>query len=139
MANRTDPTADTQGISGWAIGGTVFAAATLIMVGFFHAIAGFAAILEDDFYVLGREYVFDLDVTAWGWIHLLAGVLVIFAGTSLLVGATWARIFAIFIAMLSAVANFFFLPYYEIGAVVIIALDVWIIWSLTRPVIPEEV
>jgi hypothetical protein len=35
--------------------------------------------------------------------------------------------------MLSAINNFFFLPYYPIWSVVIIALAVWVIWALTRP------
>jgi hypothetical protein len=34
---------------------------------------------------------------------------------------------------LSALANFFFIPYYPLWAIVVIALDVWVIWALTRP------
>ena len=34
---------------------------------------------------------------------------------------------------MSAIANFFFIPYYAFWAIVIIALDIWVIWSLTRP------
>jgi hypothetical protein len=35
------------------------------------------------------------------------------------------------LAILSAVANFFFIPYYPVWAIVIIGLDILIIWALT--------
>jgi hypothetical protein len=133
--NQPPPPAEP--LSGWAIGGMAFAAVTLMMVGFFHAIAGFAAILEDEFYVVGREYVFDLDVTAWGWIHLLLGIVVFFSGAYIFTGALWARIVGITAAVFSAIANFFFLPYYEFWSIVMIAICVWVIWSLTRPIEQE--
>jgi hypothetical protein len=44
----------------------------------------------------------------------------------------WAAMAAIFFAVLSAVANFFFIPYYPVWSILVIALDVWVIWSLTR-------
>ena len=49
----------------------------------------------------------------------------------------WAGVTAIILAGLSAVANFFFIPYYPFWAIVVIALDVWVIWSLTRPGVME--
>ena len=59
--------------SGWAVGWATFAALMMIMIGFWHAIAGLVALFEDQFYVVGQEYVFQLDVTTWGWIHLILG------------------------------------------------------------------
>jgi hypothetical protein len=40
---------------------------------------------------------------------------------------------AIVLASLSAVANFFFIPYYPAWSILLIALNIWVIWSLTRP------
>lgn len=120
-------------VSGWALGGVAFAGVLMIMSGAFQAIAGLVAIFDDEFYVIGRNYTFDLDVTAWGWVHLLIGALLLLVGFSLLARRAWAGIVAVTIAVLSAVANFFFIPYYPFWAIVIIALDVWIIWALTRP------
>lgn len=120
-------------VSGWALGGVAFAGMLMIMSGAFQAIAGLVAIFDDDFYVIGRNYTFDLDVTAWGWIHLLIGALLLLVGFSLLARRAWAGIVALTLALLSAVANFFFIPYYPFWAIVVIALDVWIIWALTRP------
>jgi hypothetical protein len=119
--------------SGWALGGVVFAACVLTLIGAFQVIAGLAAIIDDEFFVVARNYTFDVDTTAWGWIHLLLGVLLIVTGFGLFGRAAWAAVAAIFFASLSAVANFFFIPYYPGWAILIIALDVWVIWSLTRP------
>ena len=89
-----------------------------------------AAIFEDQFFVVGPNYVYDVDATAWGWIHLILGVVVFFAGAGALTGQTWARVVGITLACLSAVANFFFIPYYPIWSLVIIALDILVIWAL---------
>ena len=128
-SSPTDP----DQVSGWAVGGTVFAATVLMLVGVFQVIAGLVAIFDDDFYVVTRNYTFDLDTSAWGWIHLLIGLLMLGIGFGLFRGALWAVIGGLAIAMLSALSNFFFIPYYPIWALLLIALDVWIIWSLTRP------
>jgi hypothetical protein len=120
-------------ISGWAAGGIIFAATILIMVGVFQAIAGMVAIIDDEFYVVTRNYTFDLDTSGWGWIHLLIGIALFATGWALLARQTWAGVAAIVLAMLSAIANFFFIPYYPFWSILVIALDVWVIWALTRP------
>ena len=125
-------------VSGWAIGGTAFAGVIMLLIGVFHAIAGLVALFDDEFYVVGANYTFELDVTGWGWIHLLGGVGVALAGLYVFSGATWARIVGIALAMLSAVANFFFIPYYPFWSILMIALAVWAIWALTRPVVIER-
>jgi hypothetical protein len=127
---------DRQGpdeVSGWAVGGIVFAASMLTLIGVFQAIAGLVAIFNDDFFVQVRHYTFHLDVTAWGFIHLILGILMLVVGFGLFSRRTWAGVTAIMLAMLSALANFFFIPYYPIWSLVIIGLDIWVIWALTRP------
>ena len=116
---------------GWAVGFVVFAAVMMMLAGGFQVIAGLAAIFDDQFYVVGANYVFDVDVTAWGWIHLILGVVIFAAGAGVLQGATWARVVGITLASLSAFANFFFIPYYPVWSIVIIALDVAVIWALS--------
>jgi hypothetical protein len=119
--------------SGWAIGGIAFAASILLLIGVFQIIAGLVAIFDDDFYVVARNYTFELDTSAWGWLHLLLGIVLVATGWGLFSRATWAGVTAIVLAMLSAVLNFFFIPYYPFWSILIIALNVWVIWSLTRP------
>lgn len=114
-----------------AIGITIFAATMMIMIGIFQAIQGLVALFNDTFYVVGEKWVFEFDVTAWGWIHLLLGVVVAFAGFFLLQGAVWARTIGVIVAMVSAVFNFAWLPYYPIWSTIVIALNVFVIWALT--------
>ena len=122
-----------QPVSGWATGGITFAATMMFLIGIFQAIAGLSAIFDDEFYVVAGNYAFDLDVTAWGWVHLLLGILLLVAGWGLYARNVWAGSLAIVLAALSAVANFFFIPYYPFWSILVIALDVWVIWALTRP------
>jgi hypothetical protein len=103
----------------------------MLMVGTFHAIMGFAGILENEFFVVTRNYVFEFDATAWGWIHLVAGLVVVFAAVGLFSGSVWARTVGVTMAVISAIANFGFIPYYPVWSIVIIALDVAVIWALT--------
>ena len=124
--DRTDP-----GVSGWAFGFAAFAGAVMLMIGIFEAFAGLAAIFNDEFFVVAPNYTYDVDVTAWGWIHLILGVVVAFAGISVYTGQAWARTVGVVLAILSAVANFFFIPYYPVWSVLIIALCIAVIWALT--------
>ncbi|HEY2868695.1 MAG TPA: hypothetical protein VGJ11_04265 [Gaiellales bacterium] len=118
--------------SGWAVGGAVFAGASMLLVGVFHFIEGLVAIINDNFFVVGAHYTFNLDTTAWGWIHLIIGAVILLVGLALLAGQSWAFYTGILLALLSAVANFFFIPYYPVWSIVVIAIDVFVVWSLAR-------
>jgi hypothetical protein len=116
----------TTGWAGWA----AFAAFMMILIGGFHAIQGFAAILKDDFYAVTPNYVFEFDVTTWGWIHLIVGVIVVLAGFAIFSGAAWARTIGVIMAFVSAVANFAWLPYYPVWSIIVIAICVFVIYAL---------
>ncbi|MGI5185635.1 DUF7144 family membrane protein [Dactylosporangium sp. CA-152071] len=115
---------------GWAGGFTVFAGIMMIIGGLFHLATGLAAIIENKFFVVTADYLYTFDVTGWGWIHLVVGVVVLLAGCAVFTGRLWARVVGIVLAGLSAIANFMFLPYYPLWSLLIIALDVFIIWAL---------
>ena len=117
-------------MSGWAVGGVVFAATMMLVVGTFQILAGLVALLDDEFYVVGRDYTFKFDVTAWGWIHLLLGILLVVCGWALFARSAWAGVTAIVLAGFSAIASFLFIPYYPFWSLAIIAVDVFIIWAL---------
>jgi hypothetical protein len=119
--------------SGWALSGVVFAASMLTLIGLFQIVAGLVAIIDDDFFLVARNYTFDLDTSAWGWLHLLIGLLLVFTGYGLFSRQTWAGVTAMVLAMLTAVENFFFIPYYPFWSILVIALSVWVMWALTRP------
>ena len=118
--------------SGWVGGGYVFAGVIMIMIGAFQALVGLAALFEDEFFVVTSNYIFKVDTTTWGWILLILGLVVAFAGYALFAAKTWARVIGVTLAVLSAIANFIFIPYYPFWSILIISLDVWVIWALTR-------
>ena len=121
----------TREVSGTTIGFVVFAGVMLMIIGTYHAFTGLAAIIENEFFVVGPNYAYELDVTAWGWLHLIFGAIVAAAGYGVFSGATWARVVGITLAAISAVGNFFFIPYQPVWAILIIALDVLVIAALT--------
>jgi hypothetical protein len=118
------------GISPFASGLALFAGTLMIIAGFFQAVSGLVALFQNQLYVVGVSYVFSFDVTTWGWIHLLVGILVAVAGVAVLTGQLWGRIIGIGLAVLSMIANFLFIPYYPIWSLLVIALDVFVIWAL---------
>ena len=117
--------------SSWAVGFAAFAAVMLMMVGVFHFLAGMAGALEDEFYVSTPNWIFQFDATAWGWIHMIGGVLLVLAGLSIFKGHMYGRIIGVAAAAGSAVANFAWLGYQPWWSVIMIAIDIAIIWALT--------
>lgn len=117
----------------WAAGWATFAGIMLIMLGIFHAIAGLAEVVDPDYYVtnVSGDYVFKLSSDAWGWIHLIGGIIVFFAGFAIFRGAVWGRTVGVIIALVSAASAFAWLPYAPVSAIAIIAIDIAVIWALT--------
>jgi len=115
----------------WAAGWSAFAGIMLIMLGLFHAIAGLAEVIDPDAYIVSEDYVFKLSSDAWGWIHLLGGIIVFFAGFAIFRGAVWGRTGGVIIALVSGFAAFAWLPYAPGSAIVIIAIEIAVIWALT--------
>ena len=120
-----------QEASEWAIGWTWFAAVVMWIMGAFHAIAGLVALVNDEFYVVTREYIFQFDVTTWGWIHLIGGIVVFIAGIYLLSGQVWARTIGVIVAILSILFNFAWLPWYPFWSILMIVAASFVIWALT--------
>ena len=106
------------------------AAVVLILAGVMHAMQGVVGLATNEFYVVTRRWLFQFDVTTWGWVHVLVGLIGAATGAALLSGASWARIVGVVIAAVSVIANFLWLPYYPLWAVIIIAFDLFVIWAL---------
>jgi hypothetical protein len=126
----TPPTHEPERPSSVAIGFTIFAGSMMILAGAFQMIQGISALFNDQIFVAVQDYVFKFDITAWGWIHLGLGLLVLLAGFGVVAGILVARIVGITLACLSAVVNFLAIPYYPFWALAIIAIDVFVIWAL---------
>lgn len=117
-------------LSGW-YGWIAFAAMMMLLLGTFHVIAGLVALFAEDYFLVTHSgLLVSMDFTAWGWIHLALGAVLAGAGCALFAGATWARIVAVVVAMVSAVANLAFLSAYPLWSAIMIAVDVLIIYAV---------
>jgi hypothetical protein len=138
-ASTPRPSTAHEAVSPVAAGFAIFAGVLMVMLGTFQAFQGLAAILEDELFIVTRNYAYDLDLTAWGWIHMGVGIVVALAGFYVFSGAMWARVIGITMALIAAIANFMYIPYYPVWSVLIIALCVVVIWALASFRAPDEV
>jgi len=107
-----------------------FAGIMIIIGGAFEVIEAIAALVNDEYLLVLPNYVFSLDLTGWGVIHLLIGLILVAVGIALLLGKGWARIAGIVVAGISALINFSWLPYAPLWAILLIGIDVLVIWAL---------
>jgi hypothetical protein len=110
---------------------TATAGVLMLLVGTMHIVQGIVALANDEFFVTTRNYAFKFDLTSWGWIHLIAGIIVAVAGVFLFQGAVWARTVAVLVACVSIIANFMWLPHYPLWSMTMIAFDFFVIWAVT--------
>jgi len=122
--------AERSPVSGWA-GWVVFAGVAMIMVGVFQVIEGLVALLQRAFYlVVTGHMVVHVSYTAWGWVHIIVGGLLILIGFGVIAGLMVARVLGIALAVVSAIVNLAFIPAYPVWGVLVIALDVVVIYAL---------
>jgi hypothetical protein len=70
------------------------------------------------------------DYTAWGWVHLLVGVIMVVVGLGILRGSPWGLVAGVVIAGVNAITQLGFLAAYPVWSILIIALDVVVIYAL---------
>jgi hypothetical protein len=131
MGPGRSPASMSTDASGW-VGWILFAAVIMLLVGAFHVIQGLVALFKDDYYVVGTSgLVLDVSYTAWGWIHIVGGAIVVAAGVALFAGKMWARVLGIAMACVSAIVNIGFLAAYPVWSAMVIFMDIAIIMALT--------
>ncbi|MET7692991.1 hypothetical protein ABZT06_34385 [Streptomyces sp. NPDC005483] len=114
----------------WAAGGVVFAGVLMLMNGILAIFQGISLLADDDVWARVGDYVYKINHTGWGVILLCLGALAVLTGAFILRGAAWARMTGIFLASLSMLAQFLFLPYAPVWSVIMIGLDFFVIWAL---------
>ena len=124
---------DLPPVSGWAISGIWFAAAVMLLIGTFQILGGNRPDRPRRLLRVGRHYAFAINVTAWGWFDLFFGIIIVPPVWRCSPAAPGPPMTALILAILSAVNNFLFIAYYPWWSLLAIALDVWVIWALTRP------
>ena len=78
---------NSRSMAGW-IG---FAGILMVLLGGLSVLQGLIALLEDNYYVVTQSGYLLFDVTGWGWIMLIWGIILALVGLALLNGASWAR------------------------------------------------
>jgi len=129
-SGRWETPASRQDSESWR-GWIVFAGAMMILLGAFQVIEGLVALFARGFYAVGPQgLVVNVDYNAWGWVHLIIGIVLVAAGAGILAGQTWARVLGIIFAGLSAVVNLAFMAANPFWAMIVIAVDVVVIYAL---------
>jgi hypothetical protein len=129
-SSSTAYVSDRHEVTGW-VGWVAFAGIMLIMLGIFQAIEGFVAIFDNGYYLVRPNgLVVNVDYTAWGWTHLIIGLIAIAVGIGLMTGNMVARIVGIIIAVISAIVNLMFIAAYPVWSTIVIAVDVIVIYAI---------
>ncbi|TDE42414.1 hypothetical protein E1295_27955 [Nonomuraea mesophila] len=116
--------------SGW-LGWVIFAGIGMIILGCFQAMMGLVGLFNTDFYLVTADNLaIPVNYTAWGWFHLIMGVVVLLAGAAVMSGKTWGRVVGIVLASLQALVNFAWFPAYPFWSTIVIIFDVLVIYAL---------
>ena len=112
-------------------GSATFAAAALLLTSAtLTFLVGVFALTANDLVVAGPGYEYTFQLSGWGWVNILTGMVLAAMAVAVLLSATWARVAAIIATCLAIVVTFLWMPYYPTGAIVLIALDVVAIWGV---------
>jgi hypothetical protein len=120
---------NSKSMAGW-IG---FAGILILIVGMLDFFQGLIALFRDNYYVVSSSGFIVVDLTTWGWIMLIWGVLLVLAGLGLLGGQGWARWFTIVLVSLNFIAQLGFLgnSQYPLWTLTVLGLCVIVLYALT--------
>jgi uncharacterized membrane protein (DUF2068 family) len=114
--------------SGWIS----FAGLMIIIIGGLDFFQGLIAVIRDQYYVVTPSQIVVFDLTTWGWILMIWGVIMLLAGFGLLSGATWARWFTIVVVSINVIAQLGFVgsATYPLWALTVLALTIMVLYAL---------
>ena len=119
-----------SGVTGW-VGWIVFAGTMMMILGVFHMFEGLIALFRHtEIAFPASGLTIQVSYTQWGWLHLLAGALVFFAGLGLFTGRMWARTVGVILVSISALINFAWANLYPVWSVTLLALDFFVIYAI---------
>ena len=120
---------NSKSMAGW-IG---FAGILMLIIGSIDFFQGLIALIEDEYYVVTSSGFLVVDLTGWGWIMMIWGVLLLLAGLGLLSTQGWARWFAIVVVSLNVLAQLGFLgnSQYPLWSLTVMALNIIVLYALT--------
>jgi hypothetical protein len=116
--------------TGW-VGWIAFAGVMMLIGGVLNAVYGFVAVFNDEWVVFSNRNALLIDLTGWGWVHVVIGVVLFLAGIGVFSGNVLARTIGVIVAAISLIANFLWLPAYPVWSLIVITIDALVIWALT--------
>ena len=120
---------NSKSMAGW-IG---FAGIVMVIVGAIDFMQGLIALFEDNYYVVTGSGFLVFNLTGWGWVMVIWGVLLVLAGLGLLGGQAWARWFGIVVVSLNFITQLGFLgnSQYPLWSLTVVALNLVVLYALT--------
>jgi hypothetical protein len=127
MSNNPSVEGSRAGSSGqgWA----AFAATMVLIAGVFNVIYGLAAVIDDNYFT-PNDLLFG-NLSLWGWIHLILGVLQVLAASMIFAGSELGALLGIMFAGFSAIAALLAIGAYPLWSVIVLVVDGLIIYALT--------
>ncbi len=121
-------TASGRTYAGWI----AFAGWLMVIIGAIDFFEGLIAVIRDQYYVFGPQQIIVFDMTTWGWITMIWGIIIGLAGLGLLAGASWARWFTIVVASINVLGQLgsFGNQAYPLWSLASIALTIVVIYAL---------
>jgi hypothetical protein len=116
--------------TGW-VGWIYFASMMMLVLGGLQALTGLVALFKDDFYLVGEKALVAFNFTAWGWINILLGLVLVITGIEIARGSGWARVIASLLVVINAIGNLAFLPAYPVWSSIALIIDALILYALT--------
>jgi hypothetical protein len=129
VPSRREVEMNSKSMAGW-IG---FAGMLMLIIGSIDFFQGLIALFEDEYFVVTGSGFLVVDLTAWGWIMLFWGVLLVLAGLGLIAAQGWARWFAIVVVSVNFIAQLGFLGNSQtpLWSLTVIALNIIVLYALT--------
>jgi hypothetical protein len=109
-----------------------FAGCLMVIIGGIDFFEGLIAIIRGEYFAVTPNQIIVFDTTTWGWITLLWGIIVLFAGFGLLSRAGWARWFAIVVGIVTFFEQLAFVgnSQYPLWALTVLFLTFMVLWAL---------
>jgi len=104
----------------------------MLIIGSLDFFEGMIAIIRDEYYVLTPQQIIVFDLTTWGWLTMIWGIVVALAGVGLLAGSSWSRWFAIIVGSLNFLGQLGFVgaSQYPLWALTVLALTAVVLYAL---------
>lgn len=108
-----------------------FAVTLFFVLGALNIIYGIAMLANSDWVVFTASGAWLVDITAWGWITLVLGVVEVLTGWGLLNQSELARVAGIAMAIVAAVNAVFVIPIFPVWGILAFALAIMVVYALT--------